>query len=110
MNRQLILILDFGSQYTQLIARRIRELKVYCEIHPFNLSQEQEAALHGILNCTLVALFKFYYGRYVGTEGTMDTDVIDVNLIEVPDPRQDFRIDEPGAGNRSASPFHSFTF
>lgn len=33
-----ILILDFGSQYTQLIARKIRELKVYCEIHPFNVS------------------------------------------------------------------------
>jgi GMP synthase (glutamine-hydrolysing) len=33
-----VLILDFGSQYTQLIARRIREQKVYCEIHPFKMS------------------------------------------------------------------------
>jgi GMP synthase (glutamine-hydrolysing) len=35
--RDLVLILDFGSQYTQLIARRIREAGVYCEIHPYNL-------------------------------------------------------------------------
>lgn len=33
---QTIIILDHGSQYTQLIARKVRELKVYCEIHPFN--------------------------------------------------------------------------
>jgi GMP synthase (glutamine-hydrolysing) len=37
----MILILDFGSQYTQLIARRVREANVYCEIHPFNLSREK---------------------------------------------------------------------
>ena len=36
MHTETILILDFGSQYTQLIARRVRELNVYCEIHPFN--------------------------------------------------------------------------
>ena len=35
-----VLILDFGSQYTQLIARRVREAGVYCEIHPFNVSAE----------------------------------------------------------------------
>lgn len=38
---QKILILDFGSQYTQLIARRVREAQVYCEIHPFNLGVEK---------------------------------------------------------------------
>jgi len=36
MQEQNVLILDFGSQYTQLIARRVRELNIYCEIHPFN--------------------------------------------------------------------------
>jgi len=33
-----ILILDFGAQYTQLIARRVRELNTYCEIHPYDVS------------------------------------------------------------------------
>jgi len=41
LHQQKILILDFGSQYTQLIARRVRELKVYCEIHPYNVPLER---------------------------------------------------------------------
>lgn len=44
MQHELIIILDFGSQYTQLIARRVREQGVYCEIHPFHLSADELAA------------------------------------------------------------------
>ncbi len=44
-----ILILDFGSQYTQLIARRIRELSVYCEIHPFNHYPEPDNSVKGVI-------------------------------------------------------------
>ncbi|HLP73824.1 MAG TPA: glutamine-hydrolyzing GMP synthase [Bacteroidales bacterium] len=44
-----ILILDFGSQYTQLIARRIRELNVYCEIHPFNHFPAPDASVRGVI-------------------------------------------------------------
>src|SRR5690606_27344715 len=44
LSHQTILILDFGSQFTQLIARRLRELSVYCEIVPYNTPASAIAA------------------------------------------------------------------
>jgi GMP synthase (glutamine-hydrolysing) len=44
-----ILILDFGSQYTQLIARRIRELSVYCEIYPYNHYPAPDTSVRGVI-------------------------------------------------------------
>lgn len=44
-----ILILDFGSQYTQLIARRVRELDVYCEIHPFSSFSLPDSSIKGVI-------------------------------------------------------------
>ena len=41
MENQKVLILDFGGQYNQLIARRVRECNVYCEVHPYNMSLEK---------------------------------------------------------------------
>ena len=45
-----IIILDFGSQYTQLIGRRVRELNVYCEIHPrLNHYPEIDSSVKGVI-------------------------------------------------------------
>ena len=41
MKREMIIVLDFGGQYNQLIARRVRECNVYCEVHPYNMGLEK---------------------------------------------------------------------
>src|SRR5258706_210561 len=51
---QTILIIDFGSQYTQLIARRVRELNVYCEIYPFHHFEEALSKIKGIKGVILL--------------------------------------------------------
>src|SRR5690554_492362 len=47
--QETVLILDFGSQYTQLIARRVRELNVYCEIHPYNKIPDLGNHIKGVI-------------------------------------------------------------
>jgi len=57
------------------------------DIHPINGSASSSGVLMSILNSTLVALFKTFYGRYAGTEGNLKTEVVDVMMMEIPDPR-----------------------
>lgn len=59
------------------------------------LAELEQQILVAALNSTLLGLFKTFYGRYAGTEGNLNTQVVDVNLIEVPDPRG---VDEAVAG------------
>jgi GMP synthase (glutamine-hydrolysing) len=49
MKHEAVYILDFGSQYTQLIARRVRELNVYCEIHAYNRVPELGPEVRGVI-------------------------------------------------------------
>ena len=44
-----IIIFDFGSQFTQIIGRRLRELNVYCEIHPFNHPPQLDGNVKGVI-------------------------------------------------------------
>ena len=65
-----ILIIDFGSQFTQLIARRIRELNVYCEIHPFNHLPRIDETVRGVILSG-------------GPASVRDTEAPEINTLEL---------------------------
>jgi methylase of polypeptide subunit release factors len=79
-----------AQQYRHIIAHNRDSL--ICNHNLFDLlsddSDDEHVLTAAILNSTLVALFKTFYGRFAGTEGNLKTEVIDVNLIEIPDPRK----------------------
>jgi methylase of polypeptide subunit release factors len=79
-----------AQQYRHIIAANPQRL--ICnhnlfDIAPAGLSAREARALVAVLNSTLIGLFKTFYGRYAGTEGNLKTEVVDVNLLDVPDPR-----------------------
>ncbi len=79
-----------SQQYRHIIPANPERLVCNCNLYdvtPQGLTRDETAALVAILNCTLVGLFKSFYGRYAGTEGNLKTEVVDVNLLEIPDPR-----------------------
>jgi hypothetical protein len=79
-----------AQQYRHIIAGNPERL--ICNHNLFDiaandLADSEQATLVAVLNSTLVGLFKTFYGRFAGTEGNLKTEVVDVNLLEVPDPR-----------------------
>jgi type I restriction-modification system DNA methylase subunit len=79
-----------SQQYRHIIPENLNEIVANCNLYDLSstvLNRAEQRVLVAILNSTLVGLFKTFYGRFAGTEGNLKTEVIDVNLIDVPDPR-----------------------
>ena len=62
MNKELVIVLDFGGQYNQLVARRVRECNVYCEIYSYktDLAKIKEMNPKGIMRMVLLLMTKHY--------------------------------------------------
>lgn len=80
-----------AQKYRHIIPANKDGLVCNCNLYtvvPLSDDPRVASVLAPILNSTIVALMKCFYGRYAGTEGTLKTEVIDTILIEIPDPRQ----------------------
>jgi methylase of polypeptide subunit release factors len=79
-----------AQQYRHIVPANPDRLICNCNLYdmaPVGLSQTEQDALTAVLNSTLVGFMKTFYGRFAGTEGNLKTEVVDVNLLEVPNPR-----------------------
>lgn len=79
-----------AQQYRHIIPGNPHRIIGNCNLYDLagrDLRKQEQAILIGVMNSTLIGLFKTFYGRFAGTEGNLKTEVVDVNLIEVPDPR-----------------------
>ncbi len=79
-----------AQQYRHIIPGNPERLvcnKRFFDVAPLTLSSAECDALVAILNSTLVGFWKNFYGRYTGTEGSLDTEVIDAKMMEVPNPQ-----------------------
>jgi hypothetical protein len=84
------LIWPKSQQYRHVVVHNKSRLVVNCNLYDVTVVDENNCSpelLAAVLNSTLVALVKIYFGRYAGTEGNLKTEVVDVNLLEIPDPR-----------------------
>jgi hypothetical protein len=79
-----------GQQYRHVVVFNKNKLTANCRLYDVIMVDEiseLSETLAAIANSTIVAYFKSFYGRYTGTEGNFEMMVIDLNLLEIPDPR-----------------------
>ena len=84
------LIWPKSQQYRHVVVHNRNRLIVNCNLYDITVLNGHACPpelLCAVLNSTLVSMMKTYFGRYAGTEGNLKTEVVDVNLLEVPDPR-----------------------
>ena len=80
-----------AQQYRHIIPANPDRMICNCNLYNLDsdtLNATEQVALVASLNSTIVGFFKTFYGRFAGTEGNLKTEVVDVNLMEIPDPRR----------------------